>query len=311
MIISASRRTDIPTYYSEWFFNRIREKYVLVRNPMNTHQISCIDLSPDLVDCIVFWTKNPAPMISQLEKIKDYSYYFQFTLNSYGKEVEENIPSKNKVVIESFKRLSDKIGPEKVIWRYDPIFINSKYSIAYHAQYFERLAFCLKDHTEKCTISFLDDYPKTKNNMKSLNTKEMDRKQKKELAEIISHIALQYGLKVDTCAESIELDDLGINHAKCIDDELIERIMKHPLSVEKDKNQRLECGCIASIDIGTYHTCMNGCKYCYANHSPQVVKDNFSKYDSSSPLLCSSLDENDTVSERTVKSLKEDQLKLF
>ena len=127
MIISASRRTDIPTYYSEWFFNRIKEGYALVRNPMNAHQISKISLNPDVVDGIVFWTKNPTPMLDKLDRLKDYTYYFQFTLNAYGQDVEASIPSKNNVVIPAFQKLSDMIGPEKVIWRYDPIYLNETY----------------------------------------------------------------------------------------------------------------------------------------------------------------------------------------
>ena len=121
MIISASRRTDIPTYYSDWFFNRIRDGYVCVRNPMNIHQVSKIFLSKHSVDGIVFWTKNPTPMIDRLDELKDYMYYFQFTVNPYGKEIEENVPSKNNIIIPSFRELSRIIGPERIIWRYDPI----------------------------------------------------------------------------------------------------------------------------------------------------------------------------------------------
>ena len=161
MIISASRRTDIPTYYSDWFFNRIKEGFVFVRNPMNAHQISRIDLRPDVVDGIVFWTKNPLPMLDRLDLLKEYTYYFQFTLTSYGEDVESNIPSKSNVIIPSFQRLSDKLGPERVIWRYDPIFLSQKYSIDYHIHYFEMLAKRLSLYTKKCTISFLDYYCNT------------------------------------------------------------------------------------------------------------------------------------------------------
>ena len=156
MIISASRRTDIPTYYSEWFFNRLHEGYVLVRNPMNIHQVSKITLNPDVVDGIVFWTKNPTPMLDKLDQLNDYTYYFQFTLNAYGRDVETGVPSKNNVIIPAFQKLSDKIGPERVIWRYDPIFISKIYTIDYHLHYFEQLAKRLSPYTKKCTISFLD-----------------------------------------------------------------------------------------------------------------------------------------------------------
>lgn len=125
MIISASRRTDIPSYYSEWMLNRLKEKYVLVRNPMNIHQVSKIDLSPNVVDAIVFWTKNPTPMLGRLDELKDYIYYFQFTLTAYGPDVERNLPSKNRIIIPTFQELSKEIGKEKVVWRYDPIFLTN------------------------------------------------------------------------------------------------------------------------------------------------------------------------------------------
>lgn len=309
MIISASRRTDIPTYYSDWFFNRIKEKFVLVRNPMSIHQVSRIDLSPDVVDCIVFWTKNPKPMLEKLDMLKDYKYYFQFTLNSYGKDIEENVPIKNNGVIETFKKLSDKIGAEKVVWRYDPIFVNEKYSLDYHVKYFEKLASQLNDYTEKCTISFIDFYAKITSNIKQYNIIQLSNEEKRQLAEKLSQIAFSYGLKMDTCAEGLELEDLNITHARCIDDRLISKIIGSRIKVDKDKNQRLECGCVASIDIGLYNTCRNGCKYCYANYSKNSVETNSIQYDKNSPLLCSKLDENqDTIYDRKVVSLKDNQL---
>ena len=158
MIISVSRRTDIPAFYSEWFFNRLKAGEVLVRNPMNARQISKIKLTPDAVDGIVFWTKNPAPMLDRLYLLKDYIYYFQFTLNAYGKEIESGVPSKNRFVIPTFQRLSDLIGPDRIVWRYDPIFLNETYTIDYHIYYFEKLARRLSPFTRKCTISFLDSY---------------------------------------------------------------------------------------------------------------------------------------------------------
>ena len=133
MIISASRRTDIPAFYSQWFFNRIKEGYVLVPNPFNPKMISKVSLHPAVVDCIVFWTKNPAPMIDKLDHLQDYKYYFQFTLNPYGEKLENNLPSIDKR-IDIFKRLSDKIGKEKVIWRYDPILTNEEYDVSFHKE---------------------------------------------------------------------------------------------------------------------------------------------------------------------------------
>jgi hypothetical protein len=159
MIISASRRTDIPAYYSDWFINRITDRYVYVRNPMNIHQISKINLNPDVVDCIVFWSKNQKPMIDKLRFIKEYACYFQFTLNPYGSDIEVNLPYKNEI-LETFKELSDIISPQKIIWRYDPILVNKKYTISYHIDKFYEFAGKLKGYTEKVTFSFIDFYKK-------------------------------------------------------------------------------------------------------------------------------------------------------
>lgn len=311
MIISASRRTDIPTYYSDWFFNRIKEGYVYVRNPMNIHQISKISLSPQVVDGIVFWTKNPIPMIDRIDEIHDYSYYFQFTLNSYGNEIETNVPNKNDIIIPAFKKLSNKIGAHKVLWRYDPVFITDKYSIDYHITYFNEIAKRLSGYTEKCIISFLDLYKNTKNNLKTLNLIPLEQKLMYELAERIFEIADSNNIIVESCAEKVSLEQFGIQHGHCIDCALFERITGQKIKIDKDKNQRDECGCVASIDIGAYNTCKNGCKYCYANYSRRIVEKNFNTHNSKSPLLFGEVGKDDVIKDRDVKSFIDDQLTLF
>lgn len=236
MIISASRRTDIPTYYSDWFLKRIKAGYVYVRNPMNPHQVSQINLSPEVVDGIVFWTKNPTPMLDRLVELNDYMYYFQFTLNSYGVDAEENIPNKSKVVIPAFQRLSDSIGPDRVIWRYDPIFLSKVYTVDYHIRYFEELAKRLSPYTRKCTISFLDLYRNTEKNIAILAPDKFPVERQTQLAKILAEIAHSYGLRIDTCAEEIDLSQYGIEHAKCIDDCLFGQLLQCPLEIKKDKN---------------------------------------------------------------------------
>lgn len=308
MIISASRRTDIPTYYSEWFFNRIKEGYLLVRNPMNAHQISKISLSPDVVDGIVFWTKNPTPMLDNLDLLKDYTYYFQFTLNAYGQDVESGVPSKNNKIIPAFQQLSDKIGPDRVIWRYDPIFLSKTYTIDYHLRYFEELAKRLAPYTRKCTISFLDFYRNTERNISNLEIDKFTLDIQETLAQQLVEIAHSYGLQMDTCAEGIDLQKYGITHARCIDDRLFEKLLGCPLKVGKDKNQRLECGCVESIDIGTYNTCRNGCKYCYANYSAKAVNTNSCKHNPTSPLLIGEVDPDDKITERAMHSCLVNQI---
>lgn len=309
MIISASRRTDIPSFYTDWFLNRVKAGYVYVRNPMNARQISQISLSPEVVDGIVFWTKYPAPMLNRLDALKDYIYYFQFTLNSYGPDVERNVPSKNNVVVPAFKRLSDLIGPDRVIWRYDPIFFNETYTMDYHIHYFEELSKRLSPYTKKCTISFLDFYRNTAKNMAALTPVSPSVEQQIHLAKNIADIAHSYGLLVDTCAEGIDLQQYGIEHARCIDDRLLERLIQAPLGLKKDKYQRLECGCMESLDIGAYNSCRNGCRYCYANFSENTVGTNCTKHNPDSPLLIGETGPNDSVTERRMFSCKMDQLR--
>lgn len=309
MIISASRRTDIPTYYSNWFFNRMMDGYVLVRNPMNTHQISKIALNPDVVDGIVFWTKNPIPMLNQLNILRDYMYYFQFTLNSYAQDVETHVPSKQKHIIPAFKKLSDMIGPDRVIWRYDPIFLSDTYTPEYHVRYFERIAKELSPYTKKCTISFIDFYRNTSKNVSGLTLHDFPEETQKNLAKELAAIARSYGLLMDTCAEDIALQEYGIEHARCIDNRLLSKLLDCPLDIGKDKSQRLECGCMESIDIGAYNTCLNGCKYCYANYSEKTVYSNFARHIPDSPLLFGEVGPDDKITERKVMSCKVNQIR--
>lgn len=310
MILSVSRRTDIPCYYSDWFMNRIKEGYLYVRNPMNPHQVSKIILTPEVIDCIVFWTKNPEPLLPRLDELKAYQFYFQFTLTGYGKDIERNIPHKKEHMIPVFQRLSRKIGKEKVIWRYDPIIFTDKYTPEYHLRAFEQIAGELCGCTSKCVISFVDLYAKNQKNMKAINSYFLTESELAEFGRKIAAIASDHCFKAVSCAEQADLSSCGIEHNCCIDKELIEQITGCRIRADKDKNQRKECGCIESVEIGTYNTCKNGCQYCYANHSQESVSQSCQLYDVNSPLLCGRITENDKITERKVKSLKEKQLTL-
>jgi hypothetical protein len=301
MIISASRRTDIPAFYSEWFYNRLKDGYVLVRNPWNIHRVSKVSLDKAFVDGIVFWTKNPLPMLSRLEELNGYSYYFQFTLNSYGNDIEADLPSKKDYKIPAFQKLSTMIGKDRVIWRYDPILFSEKYTMDHHINYFRTLADKLSPYTEKCTISFLDEYKSIHKKLYTMGVQYPDTNQKTELAHQISEIAKSVGLVVDTCAEDIDLSRFGIGHASCVDIERLERLSGLKLSVKRDKGQRPECLCDSSIDIGSYNTCKNGCVYCYANFKSNEIERNYRCHDPKSPLIYGKLSEVDTVSERNTK----------
>lgn len=304
MILSASRRTDIPNYYSEWFYNRIKDGFVYVRNPMNMHQISKIDLSPGVVDCIVFWTKNPEPMLNRLHELSAYQYYFQFTLTGYGRDIEQNVPHKKEKLIPVFQQLSRKIGKQRVIWRYDPILFTKRYTPEYHLRAFEQIASALKGYTDKCVISFVDTYMKNRKNMEQMEVHGLKEPELREFAKKLSITAARNGMTIASCAESIDLKECGIVYNCCVDKALIENIIGYELKAGKDKNQRPECGCIESVDIGTYNTCKNGCVYCYANYSQDSVWKNCSSYDPESPILCGVLTVQDKITERKVKSIQ-------
>ncbi|MDC7289258.1 DUF1848 domain-containing protein [Blautia schinkii] len=311
MIISAIRRTDIPSYYAEWFYNRMQDGYVLVRNPMNFHQISRVNLAPEVIDGIVFLTKNPSPMLSRLDELDKYTYYFQLTLTPYREDIEPGLPSKRNVIIPSFIELSNRIGADRVIWRYDPVLLNEMYTVEKHFFYFEMLGKLLKGYTRKCIISFVDMYKNTVNNDKELKLQRIKNEDMHSLAKGFSVIAKQYGIELCTCSEQIDLSGYGISHAHCIDKELLEYLGNCPLNVGKDKNQRTECGCVESIDIGAYNSCKNLCKYCYANYNANIIDRNFQAHNPTSPLLYGEVGDLDRITERKVQSFKDVQMRLF
>ena len=315
MIISVSRRTDIPAFYSEWFFNRLKEGFVYVVNPMNLKQVSKIELTPETVDCFVFWTKNAKPMLNRLDELKDYNYYFQYTITGYQSDVEKGVLNK-KEVINTFKELSKKIGKEKVILRYDPIFFSAKYSIEYHCEAFERLCAQLDGYTERCVISFIDLYKKTERNTKILDIIPMTMECIKEISKRFALIASKHNMSIETCSEAYDLSQYGIKKGKCIDDDIISDIIGYELNVKKDDTQRDACGCVKSIDIGQYNTCKHHCLYCYANFNYNQVQSNSKMHDKNYPLLSGKVREDAKITVRNMKSIRgkklgEKQITLF
>ncbi len=278
---------------------------------MNFHQVSRISLSPEVVDGIVFWTKNPVPMLERLAELERYHYYFQFTLTPYGPEIEQNLPSKDEVIIPAFQRLSEEIGRERVVWRYDPIFFGGAYTMDCHCRYFEMLACRLARYTQKCTVSFIDFYKNTRRNAKQVEMRQPTASEQEELLGRFAGIARQYGISLDACAQEGDFSGLGIMPAHCIDKGRLERIGQFRLDMRRDKNQRSACGCVESIDIGAYNTCKNGCMYCYANYNHTSVAGNFRSHNPRAPLLFGELTKADCVKVRNVKSFADRQISLF
>jgi len=277
---------------------------------MNIHQVSRINISPEVIDCIVFWTKNPLRFVDRLSKLSNYHYYFQYTITGYGQKLEPNVPSLDSS-LSCFKSLSNLIGENRVIWRYDPIIITDEQSITYHVAHFAHIAERLAGFTRKCVISFVDYYTKTKKNMAHIKYRNITNDQIVDLSQHLHRIAEKHNILLASCAEELDLKHYGIPHGRCIDDKLIEEISGFAINVSKDKGQRSDCGCVASVDIGAYNTCQHGCVYCYANYDLKRVRCNYLEHNSKSDLLFGKVLHQDKISDRRVVSCKELRKSLF
>ena len=291
MIISASRRTDIPAFHMEWFMNRLRAGYCLVRNPMVPNVVYRIDLDPKNVDAIVFVTKNPAPAIPYLKEIAAMGHLalFQVTITPYGKDLEPGVPFKADVA-DAFKAVSERLGADRMIWRYDPIILNDRIDVEYHRRKFELLCRELEGYTRRCTFSFLEMYGKLqrhRDTLRSVTHGEMDA-----MAEMMVPIAKRYGMALSYCCSKYDLSRWGIEPRGCIDRQALVR-MGIPFE-ELNTPLREGCRCVKNIDVGSYDTCMHNCLYCYANRSDgseRVMKE----YDPEGEMLYGKLEEGDTV----------------
>ena len=275
---------------------------------MNHAQISRISLSPDVVDCIVFWSKDPANMLDKLPLLDDMGYkcYFQFTLTPYGKDIERNLRDKS-LIIETFIQLSETIGKDRVLWRYDPIILNDTLTIDYHQEMFDDICRQLCIYTNVCTISFVDMYSKLDRAIKGNIIREITELEMNQIAAVFSEIANKYSLELRACSEKIDLLSYGILPASCIDKRTIEKICGYTIDAKSDTNQRIGCGCMQSIDIGVYNKCKNGCIYCYANYSDTSVENNCAEHNPYSEILIGTVGLDEKIVERKTKSFRTDQ----
>ncbi len=311
MIISASRRTDLPACYAPWLLNRLKAGFVLVRNPMNPRRISRVSLRPDAVEGLVLWTKNPLPLLDHLDALEPYPYYVQFTLTPYGPQIEPGLPDKRRALLPAFAQLARRLGPARVVWRYDPIFLSPRHSVSYHCAAFRQLAGRLAEWTDTCTISFLDRYRCMEKRAQALGLRAPEGEELLELAGSLSNIAREHGLILNTCAEEADLSALHIGRAHCVDARRLERILGRALNLPKDKNQRPHCGCAASVDIGAYDTCTNACQYCYASHSAAAISRNAAAHRPDSPLLLGEPGPLDIITDRSAPSMPARQIGFF
>ena len=293
MILNTGCRTDIPAYYSEWFYNRIKEGFVLARNPYYPNQVMKYSLESEIIDCICFCTKNPEPMISRIEEIKQFKQFWQVTITPYGREIEPNVPDK-ELVMEAFKRLSKLVGIDAISWRYDPIFLTEQYSITYHLRIFEEIAEKLSGYVDNCIISFIDLYAKTKRNF--FGVKEVSKENQITIAKEFVRIGSKYGITIRSCCEGTDLEEFGVDVSGCMTKPVIERAIGISLDMMKLKNSaREECDCLLGNDIGMYNTCGHACVYCYANYDRKTVEQNMRLHNPNAPLLVGELSEDDMV----------------
>ncbi len=306
MIISASRRTDIPAYYSEWFLNRLKAGYVLIRNPVISSAVYRIELNPKIVNCIVFWTKDAANILDKLDEINSlgYKYAFQFTVTPYGSDVERNMRPKEDV-IKTFRSLSNMIGSERVVWRYDPIIFNDTFTQEYHFKNFERMCSSLSGYTEIVNMSVVQSY-----HNKSFGF-ELSRQDKERFWRGLKQIAVSHDLDLRLCCYPEDPQMYGIKRSKCIDKEYLEKICGYKLKLPRDKNQRALCECCESIDVGVYNTCIHGCTYCYATNSLRETIYNYKNHNPENELLVGSVSEEDSIFCKKLSSSRDYQTTLF
>lgn len=288
MIISASRRTDIPAFYTRWLMNRIRQGECQVVNPYRRHQIKRISLAPVDVDVIVFWTRHASPLMPHLDELdqRGYRYYFQYTITNYPPALEHKTPSLAEAV-QTFQALANKIGKELVIWRYDPVYLSQATSSDFHRRNFQTIARVLRGYSKRCVVSLVDDYAKTRTRLSKIPAfvplSQASNEFKIVLDDLIPdlvEIAEHNQFEMVSCAEVVDLQQFGINPGKCVDDDLIRRLFDLDLEYKKDPGQRSACRCLPSQDIGRYDTCPFGCQYCYANRSFEQAVQYFKSHNS-------------------------------
>ena len=308
MIINSGSRTDIPAFYSKWFMNRIREGYVMVRNPYYPEQVMRYRLDPAVVDVLAFCTKNPEPMLPFVEELKAFRQLWYVTITPYETEIEENVPDKAEVMA-SFRRLSDAVGKRAVIWRYDPIFVSEQYSVEFHQKAFEHMARELRDYTGTAVISFIDLYEKTKRNFPEV--REVTGEEQENLTKAFVSIGETYGMTIRTCLENRELSGFGAVTDGCMTREVIEQAVGITLETPKVPGARPECGCVLGNDIGMYNTCAHFCRYCYANYDRNTVIRNMRQHDPESPFLIGGPLPGDIVRDAKQKTWASGQMSLF
>ena len=300
MIVNTGGRTDTVQYYSKWLLKRFEEGYVYSRNPLFPNKVTRYELTPDKVDCVVFCSKDYEPILPDLTKITSrFPTYFHYTITAYGADVEPGVPSIERSIA-TLRRLSEMVGRQRVAWRYDPVLLTERYTVQTHLETFERMAEQIAPHVDRCIFGFVEMYRRLETNMPELIALTDDDKD--VLAKGLGEIAARHGLPIQTCGANGDYARYGINPSGCMTLDMVGAANGLAFRKLKHGGMREGCGCIQTRDIGAYNTCLNGCRYCYANKRPDKALENFKLHDPDSPLLIGHLKETDTLQEGSQKS---------
>ncbi len=293
MIINTGSRTDTVQYYTKWLLKRFEEGFVYSRNPMYPNIVNYYKLSPDVVDCVIFCSKNYEPILPYIAQItQKFNTYFFYTITAYRFDIEPNVPEIEKSV-ETLKKLSTIVGKRRIAWRYDPILLTDRYTKEIHYHTFDYLSNELSPYIDRCIFSFVDMYKKLKNNMEEIIL--LEDSDKDEIAKNLGAISQKRKMIIQTCAEDKNYQNYGILASGCITKEILEKANDIKFKKIKPSKSRKNCKCIENRNIGDYNTCPNGCRYCYANQNPKIALINYKKHNENSPLILGELSKSDKI----------------
>lgn len=311
MIINTGSRTDTVQYYSDWLLKRFKEGFVYSRNPLFPNIVTRYELNPNIVDCVVFCSKNYEPILDRLTEITDkFNTYFHYTITAYGRDIEPNVPTIDES-IETLIKLSKIVGKQRIAWRYDPILLTKKYTKQVHYNTFDYMSKRLSPHIDRCIFSFVDMYKKLETNMPEIII--LNNNDKIEIAKNIGSIAKKHNMIIQTCATIEDFKQFGILQTGCMTSEILGNANNITFKKVRHSGNRQGCKCIENRNIGDYDTCPNGCKYCYANKNPQIAQENYKKHNPNDLMILGNLKPTDEIQQSNQKSYLENfiQTKLF
>lgn len=291
MIVSASRRTDIPGFYAPWFMNRVREGFCLVGNPLNPAQVSRVSLRPGDVDCVVFWTRHARPLLPHLDELEARGLrpVFLSSILGYPRPLDPGCPPLARS-LDTLARLADRLGPERLTWRYDPIVLSNVTDLDFHQRQFERIARALRGRTGRVAASFMLPYRKVRSRLaglerRGIQVRDWRMEDAAGLLPFLAAAAADNGMELCACGHAEDFTPFGAPAARCIDPAWLNAALGLALPATKDPCQRPACNCAPSRDIGAYDTCLFGCAYCYATSSLARARENRRTHDPAAPAL--------------------------